>query len=313
MIVPFYNVGAYAPATLRSLARNASAEVEFILVDDGSTDATADLVAGAADWLPGARAIRHAANAGLAAARNSGLAAARGDYLTFLDGDDFVAPGYYGGLLGTIRRLGCDLIRTDHVQFRGRDRTVVRIHHGPRGVVGSPRRAILPAHQITSVDAAYAWAGIYSRRLADCGLLHFDQRLRTCEDRPWIWRLHLQAPTFAVVGLLGVFYRRNVATSLTQLADERQFDFLVAFDSIVARVLADPEADLLLPKALRSYCAIMHHQLSRRDRYPPDLANQLALRSGAALRRLPAEPLRQVLAGMGPPRGPELAALLEGG
>jgi hypothetical protein len=53
----------------------------------------------------------------------------------------------------------------------------------------------------------------------DEGLLRFDEDLRTCEDRPWIWGLHLQARTFALVGLRGVRYRRNVSASLTQLAD----------------------------------------------------------------------------------------------
>ena len=97
------------------------------------------------------------------------------------------------------------MVRTDHVKFNGRKRAVHRSPMGPRGVVMSPRDAILPAHRLTSVDAPNAWAGVYHRRLADDGALQFGEGLRTAEDRLWIWRLYLWVPTFAVIGLAGVF------------------------------------------------------------------------------------------------------------
>ena len=74
----------------------------------------------------------------------------------------------------------------------------------------------------------------------DAGLLHFTDGLRTAEDRPWIWRLHREAESFAVVGLLGVFYRRGVASSLTQIGDVRQLDFIRAFDQVVEETAQDP-------------------------------------------------------------------------
>ena len=60
--------------------------------------------------------VRHEQNGGLATARNTGLDAARGEYLTFLDGDDWLAPGHCPQLLAAIEDLGCDFVRTDHVQ-----------------------------------------------------------------------------------------------------------------------------------------------------------------------------------------------------
>ena len=286
VIIPCYNVEDYIGQTLSSIRRNISADVEFVFVDDASTDATAELLAAAVDSIPGAQLVTADRNRGLSAARNLGLGAATGSYLTYLDGDDLVAAGYFADLLGTIRRLGCDMVRTDHVQVNGRRRTVHRIAHGPRNTVMSPRDAILPTERPTSVDSPYAWAGIYHRRVADQGLLHFPEQLRTCEDRPWCWRLHLQVESFAVVGLIGLLYRRGVATSLTQTADESQLDFLTAFDQIIADVQADPQADLFLPKAVRAYCAMICHHLRLADRYPPALAARLRSLSAAALARL---------------------------
>ncbi|MFJ3661955.1 glycosyltransferase family 2 protein [Streptomyces sp. NPDC090119] len=309
VIVPFYNVQQYAPDTLRSLRANARDDYEFILVDDCSRDGTPGILERAERELPGAVVVRHERNGGLATARNTGLDRARGEYLTFLDGDDWLAPGYYDQLVSHMDELGCDFLRTDHVQCTARARSVHRVPHGRRGVVLDPRAAILPADRSTSVDYAYAWAGIYHRRLADRGLLHFTDGLRTAEDRPWIWRLHREAESFAVVGLLGVFYRRGVASSLTQIGDVRQLDFLRAFDEVIAETAADRDADALLPKAVRTYCAIISHHLGSIERFEPPVARKLKSLSAAALRRMPQDVLNEALDSMDLARATRLRRL----
>ncbi|MEU1668323.1 glycosyltransferase family 2 protein [Streptomyces sparsogenes] len=309
VIVPFYNVQTYAPDTLRSLRANARDDFEFILVDDCATDGTPEILERAERDLPGAVYVRHEQNGGLATARNTGLDAARGEYLTFLDGDDWLAPGYYEQLLAAIEELDCDFVRTDHVQCTGRARSIHRVPHGRRAVVMNPRDAILPTDRSTSVDYAFAWAGIYHRRLLDQGLLHFTHGLRTAEDRPWIWKLHREAGSFAVVGLLGVFYRRGVASSLTQIGDVRQLDFIRAFDQVIEETARDRDADTLLPKAVRTYCAIISHHLGNIERFEPTVARKLRSMSAAALKRMPQDVLKEALDSMDHERAARLRRL----
>ncbi|MFF8935188.1 glycosyltransferase family 2 protein [Streptomyces paradoxus] len=312
VIVPFYNVQQYAPDTLRSLRLNADRDFEFILVDDHSKDETPAILERAAEDLSDVaqvRYIRHERNGGLATARNTGLDAAQGEYLTFLDGDDWLAPGYLTELVSAMDELGCDFVRTDHVQATARARSVSRVPIGRRWEVFSPREAILPAHRSTSVDYAYAWAGAYHRRLVDKGLLHFTDGLRTAEDRPWIWKLHREAESFAVVSLLGVFYRRGVASSLTQIGDVRQLDFIRAFDQVIEETAADRDAGRLLPKAVRTYCAIIAHHLSNEDRFEPAVARQLRSMSAAAIKRMPQDALGDALEAMDMDRSSKLRRL----
>jgi glycosyltransferase involved in cell wall biosynthesis len=306
VIVPFYNVRTYAPDTLRSLRANAREDFEFLLVDDCSTDGTPEILERAEREVPGARLIRHEQNGGLATARNTGLDAANGQYLTFLDGDDWLAPGYYEQVLASIEKLGCDFVRTDHVQFTGRARTIHRVPHGLRGVVMSPREVILPADRSTAVDYPYAWAGMYHRRLVDSGLLHFKDGLRTAEDRPWIWRLHREAESFAAISHLGIFYRRGVASSLTQIGDVRQLDFIRAFDQVLEETARDRDADRLLPKAVRTYCAVMAHHLESIERFEPAVARKLRSLSAAAMRHMPQEILAKTLDSLGDRRAARL-------
>jgi glycosyltransferase involved in cell wall biosynthesis len=309
VIVPFYNVQQYAPDTLRSLRANTGDDFEFIFVDDCSKDGTPDILRRAAREIPGAVHLTHEQNGGLATARNTGIDAARGEYLTFLDGDDWLAPGYYPQLVAAIEALDCDFLRTDHVQCTARARTIHRVPHGRRGEVMHPRDAILPASRSTSVDYAYAWAGIYHRRLVDQGVLHFKDGLRTAEDRPWIWRLHREAKSFAAVSLLGVFYRRGVASSLTQIGDVRQLDFIRAFDQVILETAEDPDADQLLPKAVRTYCAIISHHLGSIERFEPPVARKLKAMSTAALKRMPQPILDEALDSMDIQRATRLRRL----
>ncbi len=308
VIVPFYNVQQYAPDTLKSLRANARADYEFILVDDCSRDGTPDILArGSASCQ--ARCMSDTRRTEDWRPRATPGSTRPGEYLTFLDGDDWLAPGYFPQLVHAIEELGCDFVRTDHVQCTARARTINRVPHGRRGVVMNPREAILPADRSTSVDYAYAWAGIYHRRLVDRGLLHFTDGLRTAEDRPWIWKLHREAESFAAVSLLGVFYRRGVASSLTQIGDVRQLDFIRAFDQVIEETAQDRDAAVLLPKAVRTYCAIISHHLGSIERFEPAVARKLKSMSAVALRRMPQDVVDEALDSMDIQRATRLRRL----
>ncbi|MCI0386475.1 glycosyltransferase family 2 protein [Streptomyces sp. CNQ085] len=316
VIVPFHNVQEYARDTLRGLAANARPETEFVLIDDCSTDATAEILDRAVNDLPRARLVRHEENQGIAQARNTGIEAAEGEYLTFLDGDDWYAPGYLRDLLRAAEELDCDFVRTDHVQSTGRDRAVKRAPARRRDEALSTRDAIAPAEMETMVDYPFVWAGVYRRGLFETGGdglgMRFTTHLRTAEDRVFMWQLHLRAKTFATVGLLGVFYRRGVTTSLTQIRDARQLDFIPAHDLILAEVAADREAERFLPKIVRTYCAMIAFHAANAHRYEPAAARRLKHESAAALRRMPREVLERTLTSMDHERARTLRRLLGG-
>ena len=96
VIVPIYNIEKYLLRCIRSLSSQTNQNVEFILVDDGSTDHSGELV----DHINDSRfKIFHTSNRGLSAARNFGIKKASGDWIMFVDGDDYVSPDFCSFLL----------------------------------------------------------------------------------------------------------------------------------------------------------------------------------------------------------------------
>lgn len=89
VIIPAYNSLPVIFATLDSVLAQTFDDLEIIVVDDGSTDGTAQAVTG---YDPRIRVLRQE-NQGIAGARNAGLAAARGKFFAFFDHDDIWHPG----------------------------------------------------------------------------------------------------------------------------------------------------------------------------------------------------------------------------
>ena len=91
VIIPTRDYGRYIGEAIESLQRQGDVEWECVVVDDGSTDNTAEIVAAlAAD--DGRISYLAQAAAGPSAARNAGLAATSGEFVQFLDADDFLGP-----------------------------------------------------------------------------------------------------------------------------------------------------------------------------------------------------------------------------
>jgi peptidoglycan/xylan/chitin deacetylase (PgdA/CDA1 family) len=87
VIVPCYNQAHFLTEAIESILSQTYPHYEIVVVDDGSTDNTAEV----AGRYPGVRCVRQD-NRGLAAARNTGLSKSNGDYLVFLDADDRLLP-----------------------------------------------------------------------------------------------------------------------------------------------------------------------------------------------------------------------------
>lgn len=108
VIVPIYNVEPYVRECIESLLAQTETDVEFLLIDDGSTDGSGAI---ADEYAKDARIrVFHLQNGGLSAARNFGIEHSRGEWLMFVDGDDYVLPEFCSAPLELALETGADLV-----------------------------------------------------------------------------------------------------------------------------------------------------------------------------------------------------------
>lgn len=100
-LLPVYNGGSLLPASLESVLRQTFTDFELLIIDDASTDETADLLRAVRD--PRVRVLTNAENLGLTRSLNRGLSEARGEFIARQDADDLSAPDRFEKQLAFLR------------------------------------------------------------------------------------------------------------------------------------------------------------------------------------------------------------------
>jgi len=114
VIIPCHNAEAWIAETLDSVAAQRDVACEVIVIDDGSTDASARVAESVGGR--GVRVIRQEQQ-GVGAARNAGTAAASGTFLQYLDADDVLAPGAVRARVTALEASGADVAYSDWVRW----------------------------------------------------------------------------------------------------------------------------------------------------------------------------------------------------
>ncbi|MDE6735642.1 MAG: glycosyltransferase [Desulfovibrio sp.] len=111
IIIPVYNAEKYLADSLKSALGQSVADIEVIAVDDGSTDASLEILRSFAARDPRLKVLVNEKNRGQAATRNRGLNASTGRWFAFLDNDDQLTPDFCEVLLAEAEKSGADIIK----------------------------------------------------------------------------------------------------------------------------------------------------------------------------------------------------------
>ena len=175
VIIPAYNRANSIGQALDSVGAQTFTDVEVIVVDDGSTDGTADLCEARGEAR--LRTLRHQLNRGAAAARNTGVRAARGHYCAFLDSDDTWYPDKLTRQLAFLRERG-GRCKASCTGYRLLDT------HGSRDYLPAPveRQRLLLGCDLSPGSTLLAERLVFAR------IGPFDEDLPRYEDWDWLLR-----------------------------------------------------------------------------------------------------------------------------
>ena len=121
VIVTVYNIREYLPKAVDSILSSTYQNLEVLLIDDGSTDSTAEILCRYSTKIKNFRIITQC-NKGFSGARNTGIREARGKYLIFIDSDDYVTSDYIDFLLKKAFSKDADIVATGYYTFNNENR-----------------------------------------------------------------------------------------------------------------------------------------------------------------------------------------------
>lgn len=177
VVIPTFNHGRYVGEAVRSALDQSYQDLEVIVIDDGSTDDTREVIRG----FGGRVRYFHQENRGLAAARNRGIEESRGSFVAFLDADDLWLPRKLERQLEVFdQHPSASLVYAGIFEVDGEGRVLTEVRPRHRGmalpqllldnvVIGSGTTAVVPRECLREVGG-------------------FDERLPVCED----WDLWLR-------------------------------------------------------------------------------------------------------------------------
>jgi glycosyltransferase involved in cell wall biosynthesis len=207
VVIPTRSRSGLLALTLRGVLRQRAVDFEVVVVDDGSTDGTAEMVAGLGD--PRVRLLRHARSLGVSAARNRGIAAARGEWVAFLDDDDLWAPDKLARQLQAAHQTGRTWVYAGDVEV---DEQLGVIAGAPPA---SPERVMELLERHDAVPAGASNVVVRADVLARCG--PFDEQLSNHEDWDmWIRLARLGPPAWVPQPLVAL--RQHAANASWNMA-----------------------------------------------------------------------------------------------
>lgn len=215
VVIPTYNRAHQLARAIQSVLAQTLRDLEVIVVDDGSTDETAEqiqcFVNQPGNTFPQIRYFLQA-NQGSSAARNKGIAEARGEWIAFLDSDDIWYPEKLELQLSAVNYVGgaCGACITDArlISDSGGDTTSFRatgkVYAETKGIVDHAEERLA-----TSFDHFWMTCLLVRRKLAR-NLGGFDANIQFCEDHDFNFRLSL-ITSFCYVNKVLVQLDRNPA------------------------------------------------------------------------------------------------------
>ncbi len=284
VVIPAWKAGTHIGATLRTLGKQSYIDWELVVVEDGSADATRQIVARFAAEFPRHRVVylRHDRSLGPSAARNTGSAEARGQFIALLDADDLWLPDHLAESIGCLEQERTDIAYS----------TVIMSDYAsgmPFGVWGPTTRELanFPGNLLNHNSVVPSATVLRRHVLEDVGGWHLG--LRYAEDVFYWLSCARAGKTFSYLPGVRCIYTKNRSGAATQ----RVAQTITSFAWVVESFLLDA-ADRPVPMSDRAaarriadayHTAALIHLRGSRHRDPsadPRLAYACSLKAWRA-------------------------------
>lgn len=245
VLTPVYNVEQYLSQCLDSLIAQTLDDIEFICINDGSTDASLSILMAYAEKDSRFRVIDKE-NSGYGASMNMGLSSATGEYVGILESDDFAEPNMFEVLYRTAKKNDCEIVRANRFLYTvGKDTF-------EEDLVGLGYDEVFsPADKLALfATAACIWSSIYKRDFLTSNKIHFlETPGASFQDTSFVYKSLLTAKRMCLVKEPLIHYRLdNEASSVN--STNKAYCVCDEFDEIDSYLERFPERKQALAPTL---------------------------------------------------------------
>lgn len=251
IIVPTYNVEKYIRTCIESILAQTYRNVEVIIVNDGSTDQSLAVISDLICSHHNVKVINQK-NQGLSVARNTGIDVATGKYITFVDADDKIMPGFVSSLYQIADKTGADIVRGSFRDFNGN----IPKDWVPDFNVPTNCGTIVLDQFLSSNISFVVWSSIYRLDFINSNHIRFTPGI-LLEDGDFTTRAYMLAKLVATSSEPNYAYRIRQGSILTtnnaqkmSLSEEKVISQFIS-------MLKHEESDVLCSLILKSIYAFM--------------------------------------------------------
>lgn len=254
IIIPVYNVERFLRQCLDSLLQQTCTDLEFICVNDGSTDGSPEILTEYAEKDERFRII-HQKNGGYGKAMNAGLKAATGEYIGIVESDDFVAPEMFSRLVELAEVHDADIVKGNHFEYTDLYTEKMEIYSADEcGRVLCPRKD-LPSvlYRTPSI-----WTGLYRKRfLQENDIVFHETPGAAYQDNSFYFKCMACAERVVFLQDAFLFYR--ISNSGSSIHSNRNVNAMFDEDEEIKRFLSHrPELEQELRYVMPGYQAGHH-------------------------------------------------------
>ncbi|WP_043929972.1 bifunctional glycosyltransferase/CDP-glycerol:glycerophosphate glycerophosphotransferase [Bacillus sp. EB01] len=226
VITPVYNVEEYLRETLDSLVNQTCKEIEIIMVDDGSTDSSPEIIEEYAKKYSNVVFIRQE-NSGPGAARNNGLDNARGEFISFVDSDDILPEDALETMYEAAIEEGADVVTGASLSFNSKESWYIASHLN-NGVYRPGEKAL-----ISNPELLYSLGPcnkLYRRSIVQD--IRFPLDIKVTEDQPFVIEAYLRAKKMYTVDKIIYNYRQRETETNISLSQIVKVDSVAVLSDI---------------------------------------------------------------------------------
>ena len=222
IVVPVYNASEYLNKSLESIGACDSNEIEVIMVDDGSTDASSGICD---EWQKRDSRFHayHIANAGVSNARNYGMKQCTGRRIMFLDADDYIDTSKWNFILDKALNDDIDFVAFAYYTLFNDGKIKDEFFDFEGKSVSDMDSANRIMYASSRLNAC--WAKLYKKSIIDEYQLEFEKGVAIGEDAAFVTEYFSVCSTYMFYNEQVLFYRQHDASAMKHYAIEDRLGY----------------------------------------------------------------------------------------